>query len=239
MREIFTREEDGVCTLIEVDLNAYGYSQRFGWLLSIFIKIDGSDETKDGYEEFLETKESLIIALEHEEKAKFVGMRVVDGWSELYFYTRDSKGYDNLVSKILTPSAYQYESHIVKDSKWDFHYKNLLPTEEELAHIQSEKIIFLLKEEGDDIEIARDVEHYLSFQTPTQKEKFIQTLDRSFVFKDEIEHEDFENAIAILHHQKVTSSEMKKVVHKLFELLQPYQGYYEGWSTVLAQEETL
>jgi len=240
VREIFLRNEDGIKVFIEVDLNAYAYSNKYGWLLSVFIKFDALDENIEGYEEFLDTKESLIIALEHEDKAKYVGSRVVDGWSELYFYAANSKGLDSVVKSVLQPANYVYESNVVRDAKWDFHYRNLAPTELELCHIQSEKIIFLLKEEGDTLDTPRVVEHYVSFETPTQKNKFINSLDlEGFSFKDEISSDEFEHGVALVKTHAVTSEEVQKVVNELFEAIKKEQGYYEGWSTLLAQEENV
>ncbi len=238
MREIFLREEDGKQVYIEVDLNAYGYSNKYGWLLSVFVKFDALDESAEGFEEFLEAKESLIIALEHEEKAKYVGSRVIDGWSELYFYAQGSKGLDAVVRDILKPANYIYESNVVRDAKWDFHYRNLAPKELELCHIESEKIIFLLSQEGDDLSIPREVEHYISFTMPTQKNKFLNSLVlEGFTVKDEISSEEFEHGVALVKTHAVTSEEVKKVVNELFEAIKKEQGYYEGWSTLLIEDE--
>ena len=238
MREYFTRVEDGEKILVETDMNAYAYSNKYGWLLSVFIKFDALDESQEGFEEFLETKESLIIALEHDGIAKYVGSRVLDGWSELYFYATDSKGLDKIVSNMLAPSRYIYESHTVRDTKWDFHHKNLTPNELELAHMQSEKIIYLLEEEGDDMEIVRPVEHYISFDTPTQKERFLEKFSvDGFDFKDEISSDEFENGIALVKEHAVTAEEVQKNVELLFKAIKEESGYYEGWSTTLANEE--
>lgn len=237
MREIFPRLEDNSTVYIEVDMNAYAYVKRFAWLFSVFIKFDALDDSNAGFEEFLETKESLIIALEHNDTAKYVGMRVVDGWSELYFYSDDSKELDSTVAKMLTPSKYQYESSVVKDAKWDFHHKHIFPTELEQCHIESEKIIFMLQEEEDDLSVARDVEHYVSFDTPTQKNRFINTLSLDgFSVKDEIDSDEFENGVALVKHHAVTSETVKNVVTELFSELKKHQGYYEGWSTTLASQ---
>ncbi len=237
MRELFQREESGELVSIEVDLNAFAYSSHNPWLLSLFIKFDSSEAQQEGYEEFLEIKESLIIALAHEERAKYVGSRVVDGWSELYFYAEDSKELSKTVSNIMKSTGYLYESSVVKDAKWDFHYKNLTPSALELANIESEKIIFMLQEEGDDISIVRDVEYYISFETPTQKERFLEALSLDgYSFKDEISSDEFENGIALVKKQDVRSETLKEEVGKLFEVIQEFQGYYEGWSTTLAVE---
>ena len=227
MREYFEREVEGSVVGIEVDMSAYGYSQKFSYLLSVFVKSELLDETK----------EELIAALEADERAKFVALRVVDGWSELYFYTRDSKGFTPLISAVLKKGNYPYESSVVKDLKWDFHFKNLMPSALELAHVESHKIIEMLQEEGDDLSQERPVEHYLSFETPTQKERFIDSCKiEGFVFKDEIESDSFENGIAMLKTHAVTPEVLKTLVEEIFEALGVTQGYYEGWSTILAKD---
>ena len=237
MREFFQRVEDNNNVIIEIETNAYAHSGKNPWLFSLFIKFDASNDTQAGFEEFLETKESLIIALEHNDKAKFVGSRVVDGWSELYFYAPESKELEAEVSKILKSTNYIHESSVVKDNKWDFHHKNLTPTELEQCHMESEKIIFMLEEEEDDLEVLRDVEHYLSFEVPTQKNRFINTLNiEGYTLKDEISSDEFENGIALVKNHKVTREIIKQEVETVFAEVKKCQGYYEGWSTILAVE---
>ena len=234
MRDFFQRLENGDLVNIEIDLNAFAYSSNNPWLFSVFIKFDGADAQIEGYDEFLETKEALIIALENEDKVKYVGTRIIDGWSEIYFYSQESKSLDSTVSKILQPSNYVFESSVVRDTKWDFHHKNLIPSELEQCNIESEKIIFMLEEEGDTLETARPVEHYLSFELPTQKNRFINSLDlEGYTLKDEISSEEFANGIALVKEHEVTSQRVQKEVALVFEAVKKCQGYYEGWSTTL------
>nr|WP_321265748.1 DUF695 domain-containing protein [uncultured Sulfurimonas sp.] len=238
MREIFSRAEDNGEVIIEVNIEATDAKEMNPWLFSIFIKYDSLDESQDGYEEFLETKEALIIALEHQDRAVYVGSRVVDGWNEFYFYAYDSKKLDAIASKILTPSNYIYESNVVRDTKWGFYETQLFPSELEFCHIQSAKIIFLLEEEEEDLTLERDVEHYVSFETPTQKNRFLNTLEiEGFSFKDEISSEEFDHGVALVKNHAVTELEVKKVVDELFAKIKKDNGYYEGWSTTLMSEE--
>ncbi|MBL0708863.1 MAG: DUF695 domain-containing protein [Sulfurimonas sp.] len=237
MREIFNRLEDSEAS-IEVNLEALDVKEMNPWLLSVFIKSETLDADEELFEEFLETKEALIISLQHSQRAIYAGSRVVDGWSELYFYSYDSKRLDVIVKNILAPSGYVFESNIVRDTKWGFYEAQLEPTELELCHIQSAKIIFLLQEEGEDLSIARDVEHYISFETPTGKNRFINTLDlEGFSFKDDISTQDFEHGIAIVKNHNVTQKELEKIVNELFVKIKADNGFYEGWSTVLVKEE--
>jgi hypothetical protein len=237
MREIFDRVEDNGEVVIEVNVEATDAKEMNPWLFSIFVKYDALNEVQEDFEEFLETKEALIIALEHQDRAKYVGSRVVDGWSEFYFYSYDSKKLDSIVSKILTPSNYIYESNVVRDTKWGFYETQLFPTELEFCHIQSAKIIFLLKEEDEDLSIERDVEHYVSFEMPTQKNRFVNTLDiDGFSFKDEISSEEFEHGVALVKKHAVTEDAVKKVVEELFAKVKENHAYYEGWSTTLVSQ---
>ena len=103
MREVFTREDDGTSYFIEVNLEAGEYKKENSFLFSVFIKYDGIDDKSDSYEDFLETKESLIIAIEYEDKAHYLGSRVVDGWSEFYFCASTAREL-NPKLKIISPS---------------------------------------------------------------------------------------------------------------------------------------
>lgn len=239
MREIFDRAEElGVIKIeTEVDIDIEKQKKNYPWLFSIFIKVDAKDENTQGFENFLETKESLIIALEHDSRAVYVGMRVVDGWSELYFYAKESKNLDSVVSNMLRDNYYKYETGVVKDARWDFYHKNLSPSDLEFLYIESAKIVFLLKEEGDDLYIAREVEHYASFDTATQKDRFIQkALDNGFRFKDDISSEEFEHGVALAKEHNLVQENINNIIKELYELAKSEHGYYELWSTTLAKE---
>ena len=236
MREIFKRVQDSCEMIIETNLEALNAKDMSPWLFSVFLKQDASSDEK--YEEFLETKESLIIALELQDRATFVGSRLFDGWIELYFYAMDSKKLDAIASKILTPSSYVYESNVVRDTKWNFYEKELYPSELEFCHIESDKIIFMLEEEDDDLSIKRDVEHYLSFETPSQKDRFLDNLNiEGMKFKDEISSDEFDNGIALLKVHAPTQKEVSQVINEIYAKVKEYGGYYEGWSTTLATKE--
>jgi len=238
MREIFKRIEDDAAYNIEVNVDAGEFKDDYTWLFSVFVKYDGVNDSTQAYEEFLETKESLIIAVEYEDKAKYLGSRVVDGWSEFYFCASSSKDLNSMVTAILKDTGYVYESNIIKDKKWNFYETQLFPTELEFVHIQSAKIIFLLEEEGEDLSIPRDVEHYVSFLTPTQKNRFLNTLEiEGFSFKDDISSEEFEHGVALVKNHAVKEEVVTNIVNELFAKVKEEQGYYEGWSTTLVSQE--
>ena len=239
MREFFNRIEDATSISIEADVEIESQKELYPWLFSVFIKFGNIDKGFDSFEVFLETKESLIVALEYENRAIYAGSRVKDDWNEFYFYAKDAKKLEIIISKMLKESGYQYESSVVKDAKWDFYQHNLFPSELEFCHIESEKIIFLLEEEGDKLSLKRDVEHYASFDTATQKERFVSNaLLLGFEFKDDVSSEEFDHGVALVKEHSIESDEVKKVVEELYGLIKQELGYYEGWSTTLQEQDS-
>jgi regulator of RNase E activity RraB len=238
MRELFSRIEDGEVVNIEAEVDLEDEKELYPWLFSVFVKFGNLDEESENFENFLETKESLIIALEYDSMAKYIGSRLKDEWNEFYFYARSAKNLEVIVTKMLRDSGYKYESSVVKDAKWDFYHKYIYPTELELYNIESDKIIFLLEEEGDELSTPRDVEHYVSFETATQKERFVHSvLSCGFEFKDDISSEEFEHGVALVKRHNVKNEEVRAIVEELYELIKKEHGYYEGWSTVLVDNQ--
>lgn len=233
MRDTFERVEDFGVVEIEFEIVEDKCDKAYPWLYSLFIKVD-TTKNSEIYENFLETKEAVIISLTHNGLAKYVGMRMVDGWSELYFYARDGKNIDAIVSNMLKDNYFKYETSIVKDLKWDFYHKNLYPSELEFIYIDSAKIISELEEEGDDLSVAREVEHYASFDTTTQRDRFIKAaLAAGYSFKDEISSEEFDYGAALIKEHNLLKESIKSAAKELYELAKKERGYYELWSTTL------
>jgi len=240
MREVYTKIENDT-TAIQVEIQYHEEYEKLAkknnTLLSVFVKYNPLTHHEE-IDTFLELKESLILGLQHHAKALYGGMRVVEGWSELYFYAPSAKELNSVVQKYLRDTPYPYESNVVKDAKWDFYYKQLLPTPLEEQHIQSVKTIVLLAEEGDPLTQEREVEHYIIFDTDTQKQRFIPKAEKlGFRYKDDISSDDFAYGVALVKKHDVTNDTIREEVKELFTLAQQEQAYYEGWSTTLVLED--
>jgi len=138
-------------TFIEVNLGDIRNETELEYLISVFVKFNALHEEIEKVEKFLNFKEEVINVLEKE--AAYIGMRVVDGWSEFYFYSKESKGIEQKISAIFSGSGYVYETSITKDSKWDFYYKNLFPSDLEMYLIYSKKIVLQMMAEGDNLAV--------------------------------------------------------------------------------------
>ena len=137
---------------------------------------------------------------------------------------------------VFRDSGYKYETSVVKDLKWDFYYENLYPSEIEMYLIYSEKIILQLMAEGDNIFKPREVEHYVSFDTKSQMDRFVKNVRNiGFEFKDEIDNKELLHAVAIIKEHSLDQDTLKSVISELLEYIKKDHGRYELWSSVIAK----
>ena len=247
MRELYTKIEAQIPVKIEVELEAQQMVEQinlYPWLYTVFIKL--KDPLSDGLatedeEEFLsECKERLALRLQENQESVYVGSKITDGWYELYFYLQDPKGIENKTKDILKAFEYPFESNAVKDKKWDLYETSLYPNIVQAHHIQTRQIIRELMEEGDDISVSREVEHYMLFQTPSLREKFLDALESydlvsKMVF--ERDEDEFVYGVTIVSVQNLDAKQMDTFTDRLIELSEKYHAHYEGWSTSFLGEQ--
>jgi hypothetical protein len=231
MLEKYIRDD----VFIEVNLGDIRNSNDLQYLISVFVKFNALHEELENVEKFLEFKEKLINSLE--QYAIYIGMRIVDGWSEFYFYSKESKGIEQKVSSIFSGSGYTYETSISKDNKWNFYYENLFPSDLEMYLIYSKKIVLQMIGEGDNLTMPREVEHYVSFDTASQKERFIKSVKEiGFRYKDDIDSKELAHAIAIEKKHSLDQDTLRKVISELLEYVKKDHGRYELWSSTIVNE---
>lgn len=246
MREYYTQVEEGASAKIEVELDAQSMIEDkilYPWLYTVFIKLKNPMQSgladEDEEDLLAECKDRLAIKLQEKEQAVYVGSKIISGWYELYFYLQDPKGIENKTKEMLSAFGYKYESNAVKDKNWKLYEVNLYPNLLQSHHIQSRQIIEEIQEEGDDITKPREVEHYILFQTPSLREKFVHVLEeKGLTCKGDFERDDeeFVYGVAVSVTQTIDEETMNKTTDMFMELCALHHGYYEGWSTSMADD---
>jgi regulator of RNase E activity RraB len=114
---------------------------------------------------------------------------------------------------------------------------NLFPDPYGLLSIQNRHTISALLEAGDDLSLAREVEHYLFFQTKTSMERAIAQLSsHGYSVKEYATDEDSDYAygVVLIKIEAITPDVVAETTTSLYESAIQEHGIYEGWSTVLA-----
>lgn len=202
-------------------------------LLWLFVKT-ASPETA----EFVRFLDDLRSVVHDEIDAVYAGSLAKEGWVELYFYAPSSKRFENLTSDVMARhGGFAYERGSTRDGKWEQYFDHLYPDAYALLSIQNRHTIESLLEAGDDLAKAREVEHYLFFQTNSALERSIAFLEaHGLELKERIsnEEEDYAYGAVLTKTEPVTPDAVEETTTLCFDSALSEHGHYEGWSTVLA-----
>ncbi|HFU73940.1 MAG TPA: DUF695 domain-containing protein, partial [Helicobacteraceae bacterium] len=181
--------------------------------------------------------DSLNATLQKPCQAEPVGIKIHEGWFELYYYLESAKGFENSVKTILREAGYvSFEVGSAKDTKWSHYYQDLLPNARQQIQMQNRETIEALQVEDDDLSIVRDVEHYCFFQTQTQMLRFSDRMQSlGFLFKESVqeEHSEYPYGVVLIKEHDVEFDTVEAMSDTLFKALKEDHGTYLGWSTVL------
>lgn len=202
-------------------------------LLWFFVK---TDEPQG--ERFTAFREDLEHTLTESLDAVFAGTFTKDGWVEFYFYADSAKRFENLTSEVLARHGnYPYERGSSRDSKWEMYLERLYPDGYALLRIQNRHTIEALIEAGDDLTLAREVEHYLFFQTKSAMDRAVAFLAaHGFALKESVKDDesDYAYGAVLTKTESITPEEVEESTALLYDTSLQEHGQYEGWSTVLA-----
>ncbi len=219
---------------VELDLMDEAPQEERPWLLWLFIKYDTLDDPLEAF------TRHLIDSLKTSVDAAFAARIIKEGWVEFYFYAPSSKRFENISSEVMNAhGGYAYERGSSRDGKWEMYIDNLYPDPYGLLSIQNRQTIAALIEAGDDLTLSREIEHYLFFQTKSSMERAVAQLathgfmNKEFVQDDE---SDYSYGVILTQNDAVSPEAIKESTTLLYETAIQEHGYYEGWSTVLAED---
>ncbi len=207
------------------------------WLLWCFLKLKHPQTngcwSDDEQEHLLSLSEQIDAALEVLD-VLHVGMRVHEGWCELYYYAEQFKGFEATVAPLLGAAAYRFEINAVRDPKWEFYRFTLTPDAKTRHKAQSLETLEALEAEGDDLGQARAVEHYLFFQTAAQRDRVAQASE-GFTCKEKTHNakEEYAYGVVLEETRALNDGSIDVSVDTMLDIAQKEHGLYEGWSTTL------
>ncbi len=243
MLDYYTFIDDERAVKAEADLSLVETApqQQRSWLGWIFIKIKSPDEiqwcSEHECDTLLDIQQRQSHMIEEKLNGVLAGVKMQEGWKELYFYLPTAKKFENRASEVMRSfEGYAYETGSAKDAKWDKYRRELYPDALMAQQIESRYIISELEEAGDDLEQERRVEHYLFFQTAAQADRCGEYLDeKGFSLKENVERDDeYAHGIVMTKEHAVNEETLMQETLHLFEAADKEHGAYEGWSTVLA-----
>ena len=237
-----TLNEEQRPVTIEANLDFDPQSDDMVWMLWAFAPLKEADEaggcSAPEWERLAAIEAALTDRLELRNGALYAGIRLQEGWAEIYYYAAWSKGAEQQFRDVFKQFGYErIEYGTSRDAHQAFYRETLYPDAHELQQARSREIIGELAEAGDDLTVPRAVEHYLFFQTATAMRRAAARLAETGRVETGLEDEGrFPHGLSLTREHACTEAVLSEITAPLIALAEQEHGFYMGWSTTLARE---
>jgi len=164
---------------------------------------------------------------------KYVGRIISDGYVTFLYYVQFTYNWSDFIEFALNEHThYEISNGHSEDREWNY-YKNLLyPTAKEWQLIQNHKVCDNLREQGDNLHLARAIEHKLFFQSEDKKELLIEALlTKGFKIKDELINEEGVKGVGFYRLDKPFYHDIDTITLSLIDIAEAHGALYDGWET--------
>jgi regulator of RNase E activity RraB len=208
-----------------------------------FVKVMLKEPNENGL--LSEAEESEILFLEDKLEAamikfrigKYVGRVITNSSVTFIYYLQFTYNWQDFLEYALEEfESYEITNGFSDDSEWNY-YKNLLyPTAKEWQMIQNHKVCQSLSESGDNLQIARAIEHKLYLQDESKKVALENELVKNgFVIQEEIENEDGVKGLSFYRLDKPFYHDIDELTLFLIDTLEAHGASYDGWETSIVK----
>lgn len=211
------------------------------WLLWVWVyfrqpRPDGLSSNEE-FEALISLEDALKSALEKECGAVLSGCITTDGRREFYFYGSTPERFENTVNQSVGLShGYKFDCDRQQDAGWTQYLNVLYPSEEQRELIENRKLMDLMKQRGDRLDLARDVSHWAGFKDQIDRAAFrVAVLPMGYRIVSENEHpnDEYRYWIRVARRQEMTRGAVDDAVLQLFRAARSAHGYYDGWECEL------
>ena len=167
------------------------------------------------------------------------GVVKTDGILEIHIYTQDTESIEKACADMFKNyfSSYEWKIQIYADDKWDLYFNFLYPDKYTFQAMQNRKVIYQLEQQGDNLEKARNIDHWLYFSTVGNITSFtdkVKELGFTILSSEKIENSDYPYQINISRED--VPNNINNITWELMDMADSSGGYYDGWGCVMVKE---
>lgn len=165
----------------------------------------------------------------------YVGKIVSNGEITFIYYLKHDFEWPDVVSAAMNDfEGYKYEFGSKMDPDWEIYNKLLFPTPIEWQIIHNHKVCDNLKANGDSLHLPRAIEHKAYFETPEQRNTFVERIEsEAFKIKELMDANENTPMVGISFYRqdKPFYYDIDTLTLHLIEITYQCEGQYDGWET--------
>jgi hypothetical protein len=172
---------------------------------------------------------------------KYIGRIITNSEVNFIYYLKLDFEWSNTVESAMSHfGEYSYEYGSRVDMEWEVYQKLLFPTIKEWQIIANHHSCDNLKEQGDDLQTARAIEHKAYFRDEKEREDFISLIQESG-FKSQKKtqvpfREEIVYGVEFYRIDRPFYYDIDEITVELIDFCERYNGQYDGWESSLVKK---
>jgi hypothetical protein len=158
-----------------------------------------------------------------------------------YYYTMQEKLLFNRLNKILSKyRKLKCEISVAEDPKWDFYLDTLYPDAYEKQWKMDREVVEQLKANNDNLQIPREINHWIYFLEKKSIEDFKRNLNSNFyriVEEETLQESGFPFRLIISHTSTVEFETINHITTELLKKTIEAGGNYDGWESPVIERK--
>lgn len=215
------------------------YNQRTWFSVKLLNPDENGFTTQEEFPVICKIEDDILEALE-KNNAIFVGALKTNGMFDMYLYSKDTAGYEEIISSAMNKYPdYQFATDSREDIEWSDYFDFLYPGEYEYQTIQNQKFLLSLQEHGDNPEKEREVDHWIYFKTEEDRDNYIKKVEElgyKILSAEKAEEGDFPFQLNISRQNNTNWSDVNEYVWELKSIASENNGEYDGWGCPIVKE---
>lgn len=230
--------------LVDLGLHDIAPIKSKNYLITITIFINSPD--KDGFptneerELLNKLEDNLIEIFTSKHNAIYPGRITLGGKQYSLFYSENIEEIEHTISIFLSNNqSHRIEHKIAKEDNWEMYFDSLYPSPIEMQGIQNDLVVQNLEEHGDSLEKERPVDHWIYFESSSDREDFLKSIENEgfeIVVKEEISSDEYPFSLQLTRVDKVDYENVNTHTIFLWKLAQEFNGHYDGWETFVVKD---
>jgi len=166
---------------------------------------------------------------------KYVARQTGNQSRKFYFYASESFNFKSLLDAVEQAfPVYEASTFNFEDARWDTYCDNLYPNEIGLNEILNRRVCSELLKNGDDLDVAREVDHFVMMDNKRNAKAFLAEV-KAQGFDVTMQSEGFLKKTYTLHIRKMDApAALDHVTLELSRLALRLGGEYDGWGCSVA-----
>jgi hypothetical protein len=174
-----------------------------------------------------------VTALAQGNGALYVGRITVAGHRHFYVYTpEDETAWEPRLADLRERHRYEVASYVETDEQRNGYWDDLYPDEASWQVMKDMKVLEVLRKEGDDATISRQIQHWAYFPERTDADRFAAWAgEQGYRVNPVSEAKNGQFAVSYFHEGTMELTDITSHSIRSNRAAKEFRGSYDGWET--------